>query len=217
MLKINKNKTVNNLQSVLDTNGDIRIINSATRNLVGRFYFTSIDSKDTKRFIKTVERLVRTSPSYSGYVKYLSEQGLVMDVVYSKITAEKATLEFHHYPFTLYDIVEIVVNYHVRKRDEFTSLSIAEEVIKLHYENLIGMARLAKTSHQLTHAGKLFVPLDSVFGNVNEFVHRYYDGLFPDQIETFNSLIAYDETYPGLPVKDPNIPWAYIGGFLKDI
>ena len=98
-------------------------------------------------------------------------------------------------------------------RDRFLS----EEVIKLHYENLVGMARLAKTSHQLTHAGKLFVPLDSVFGNVNEFVHRYYDGLFPDQIETFNSLIAYDETYPGLPVKDPNIPWAYIGGFLKDI
>ena len=86
-----------------------------------------------------------------------------------------------------------MVNLHIKNGEDFTSLSIAEEVINLHYGNVVGMARLSKTSHQLTHAGKLFIPLDSVFGNVNEFVNRYYDGLFQNQIDTFNTLVHLDE------------------------
>ena len=151
MLTINKNKTVNNIYSLPTPTGDVNLMNSNTRNLVGRFYFKSIEAKDIKRFIKNVEKLVRTSPSYTSYVAYLGNMGLVNDVVYSKITNEKATLEFHHYPFTLYDIVEIVVNLHIKNGEDFTSLSIAEEVINLHYGNVVGMARLSKTSHQLTH------------------------------------------------------------------
>ena len=205
MLKINKTKTVNNITSLPTANGDVTLINNKNRNLVGRFFFTSMDGKDTKRFIKNVERLVRSSPSYKKYIAYLGDQGLVNDVVYSKITAEKATLEFHHYPFTLYDIVEIIVNYHLKRRDKFTSLSIAEEVIQCHFDNLIGLARLSKTSHQLTHAGKLFVPLDSVFGNVNEFVNKYYDGFFPDQIDTYNNLIKLDEDVTTGKIDPTNI------------
>ena len=205
MLKINKTKTVNNITSLPTANGDVTLINNKNRNLVGRFFFTSMDGKDTKRFIKNVERLVRSSPSYKKYIAYLGDQGLVNDVVYSKITAEKATLEFHHYPFTLYDIVEIIVNYHLKRRDKFTSLSIAEEVIQCHFDNLIGLARLSKTSHQLTHAGKLFVPLDSVFGNVNEFVSKYYDGFFPDQIDTYNNLIKLDEDVTTGKIDPTNI------------
>lgn len=205
MLKINKTKTVNNITSLPTANGDVTLINNKNRNLVGRFFFTSMDGKDTKRFIKNVERLVRSSPSYKKYIAYLGDQGLVNDVVYSKITAEKATLEFHHYPFTLYDIVEIIVNYHLKRRDKFTSLSIADEVIRCHFDNLIGLARLSKTSHQLTHAGKLFVPLDSVFGNVNEFVNKYYDGFFPDQIDTYNNLIKLDEDVTTGKIDPTNI------------
>ena len=205
MLKINKTKTVNNITSLPTANGDVTLINNKNRNLVGRFFFTSMDGKDTKRFIKNVERLVRSSPSYKKYIAYLGDQGLVNDVVYSKITAEKATLEFHHYPFTLYDIVEIIVNYHLKRRDKFTSLSIAEEVIQCHFDNLIGLARLSKTSHQLTHAGKLFVPLDSIFGNVNEFVNKYYDGFFPDQIDTYNNLIKLDEDVTTGKIDPTNI------------
>ena len=205
MLKINKSKTVNNITSLPTANGDVTLINNKNRNLVGRFFFSSMDGKDTKRFIKNVERLVRTSPSYKRYIAYLSDQGLVNDVLYSKITSEKATLEFHHYPFTLYDIVEIIVNYHLKRRDKFTSLSIADEVIQCHFDNLIGLARLAKTSHQLTHAGKLFVPLDSIFGNVNEFVNKYYDGFFPDQIDTYNNLIKMDEDVATGKIDPTNI------------
>ena len=205
MLKINKTKTVNNITSLPTANGDVTLINNKNRNLVGRFFFTSMDGKDTKRFIKNVERLVRSSPSYKKYIAYLGDQGLVNDVVYSKITAEKATLEFHHYPFTLYDIVEIIVNYHLKHKEKFTSLSIAEEVIQCHFDNLIGLARLSKTSHQLTHAGKLFVPLDSVFGNVNEFVNKYYDGFFPDQIDTYNNLIKLDEDVTAGKIDPTNI------------
>ena len=195
MLQIDKNKTVNNIKSIKHEDGDITLVDTRSRNFLGKFYYHGIEAKETKRFIKNVEKLVRTSDSYKKYIGYLGQQGLTADVLHANITQDKATLEFHHYPFTLYDIVEIIVNYHMKKNDRFTSLTIAEEVIQCHFENLIGLARLSKTSHQLTHSGKLFVPLSSVFGNVNEFIQRYYDGLFTDQIETFNTLVKMDEDY----------------------
>lgn len=195
MLKIDKGKTVNNIKSIKEADGDVTLINNQTRNFLGKFYFHGIETKEIKQFIKNVEKLVRTSDSYKKYIGYLGTQGLTHDVTMKNITQDKATLEFHHYPFTLYDIVEIIVNYHMKKNDRFTSLSIAEEVIECHFENLIGVARLSKTNHQLTHSGCLFIPLASVFGNVNKFVEKYYDGLFTDQIETYNTLVKLDTEY----------------------
>lgn len=192
--KVNKSNTVNNLKSIRNIKDDIIIKDIKSRNVLGSFYFEAGDIKQNKKFIKNVESLVRHSKEYNRYIAYLSEdQNLTNDVYMSNISSEDATLEFHHYPFTLYDIVEIVLNKHIIEKDNITSLSMTKEVMQLHYDNKIGLVRLSKTNHQLTHAGKIYIPMDSVFGKVNAFVDEYYKYIFDDQIEKFNQLVNFND------------------------
>lgn len=191
-LKIDKNRTINNIKSITKDN-NIVLINSNNRSVVDEFYYIQGDSKQSKKFIKSVEGLIRKSEEYSNYIRYLSTiQGINSDALMANITSANATLEFHHYPFTLYDIVEIVLNHNLTNNIKFTSITLAEEVMKLHYDNIIGVTRLSNTVHQLTHAGEVFIPLSSIFGDVNEFINRYYDSIYSDQIEKYNKLIEID-------------------------
>ena len=193
MREIDKGRTINNIQSI-SKDGNVILINKDNRNKIDEFYFQPEDTKDIKRFIKNVENLVRSSVEYSNYISYLSnDQGIINDALMSKITSDSATLEFHHYPFTLYDIVEIVLNYNIKRKNKVTSISLAEEVMKLHYKNIVGLTRVSKTVHQLAHSGSIFIPLDSIFGDVNEFINQYFDSIFTDQIEKYNILVEIDK------------------------
>ena len=66
-------------------------------------------------------------------------------------------LEFHHYPFTLYDICEIVVMKGAADQKYESSFSAAKKIMDLHYKNIIGLVPLTKTNHELAHDGKIFL------------------------------------------------------------
>lgn len=204
--KVNKANSVNNIISLPARDGDTELYDKNYRNVLSSFYFNgTIDPKINKKFIKAVESEIRRSPQYSEYIRYLStDQNLTVDVYSGNISSEMATTEFHHYPFTLYDIVEIIVNKHIQQKDKYTSFDIAQEVLQLHYDNLIGLVKLTKTNHELVHAGKLFIPLDSVFGKVNTFTEMYKTYMFTDQIDKFNELVRETKEYNDRNV-DPNI------------
>lgn len=204
--KVNKANSVNNIISLPAKDGDTELYDKNYRNVLSSFYFNgTIDPKINKKFIKAVESEIRRSPQYSEYIHYLStDQNLTVDVYSGNISSEMATTEFHHYPFTLYDIVEIIVNKHIQQKDKYTSFDIAQEVLQLHYDNLIGLVKLTKTNHELVHAGKLFIPLDSVFGKVNTFTEMYKTYMFTDQIDKFNELVRETKEYNDRNV-DPNI------------
>lgn len=192
--KINKLRNFENIQSKKKSNNQI-LVNKEDYNQVGSFYFDPDDTKEIKSFIKNVQRLVRSSEEYKRYISYLnSELELESDSFMGNITSESASLEFHHHPFTLYDIVEIIVNKHIMEDTDITSISIAEEVLKLHFDNLVGLVKLSATNHELVHEQKLFIPHDMIFGNVNEFVNIYYDYIYDDMIDKYNKLINIDES-----------------------
>lgn len=190
---IQPRNTVGNVQSTNLPDGNVVLKNVTTKDTIGSFYYYPTDVKKNKKFIKRIEATIRRSEEYSNYLGYLhQEMNLNNDVIFGNISADKAKLEFHHYPFTLYDIVEIVVNKHIKKHDKFNSFQVSEEILRLHFQNKIGLALVAKTTHDLMHAGKLYIPMESVFGDVNSFVDEYRDYLFQDQIDKFNQLVTYD-------------------------
>lgn len=196
LIPINKAKTVNNLASVKREDGDVEIKNINTRSFVSSYYFKIGDPKAVTKFIKNVEKLVRTSDEYRRYIAYLSEDmGIINDAITNGIDSDMASLEFHHYPLSLYDIVEIVLNKNIVNNTPITSIKIAYDVLLLHYANKVGLARLTKTNHQLTHAGDIVVPLDSVFGDVNAFMEENLDYIFDDQLDRYNKLINQVEDH----------------------
>lgn len=164
------------------------------------FYFNGFyEEREYKKFIKNIEKLIRTSDEYRNYIEQLHTTitALNVDNVLSYITSNDATIEFHHYPFTLYDVVDIVTVQKFFEQVDFTSFSIAKEVLELHHKNLIGLVPLSKTNHELAHAGELFLSAKQIFGEYKKFMKRYPEGINQDLHEKIKQLNELTEkNYP---------------------
>lgn len=155
------------------------------------FYFEDYyDDKLVKRFIKSVEKMIRTSREYKAYIELLRTNihALNHDNIMSNITTADVDLEFHHYPFSLYDIIEIIILEHITKSEKFTSFQIAKEVMNLHFKHQIGIVPLTKTTHELSHSGNLFLSQRQIFGNYKQFMKDHASGISRDLKDKITSM-----------------------------
>ena len=151
------------------------------------------DEKTFSKLVKRIEMVVRKSPELKYYIQYLKDE-LKMDkcYFYKNLNSEDISIELHHYPFTLYDIVETVITKAIKSRDkcEFSTFTLAEEVMALHYRNVIGLVPLSITLHQLAHSGNIYVPMKAVFGDVKTFLSEYKEFIKSDLIKKFEQILT---------------------------
>ena len=172
------NNLIGNIETV-HTDNNI-IIKSNKSIFYNSFYFQDFyDDKCVTSFIKGTERLIRQSQEYDDYLSLMKTNYniLTYDNILSHIGDVDATIEFHHYPFTLYEIVEAVMNHHFLHKENFTSFSLAKEIMELHFKQKIGFIPLSTTNHQLAHGEQLFISTKQVFGKWEEFAAMYDDGI----------------------------------------
>ena len=201
--KINKPNETNNILSMKKEEDVVLAIKGDSRNVIGSFYFDDFsNTKSIKKFIKNIESQIRGSKEYKEYIWHLdNEIGINRCSVFGNISNEdEVSLEFHHYPFTLYDIVEIVINDMVKRNEKFSSFDIINEVLDLHRRNEVGLVKLCKTAHELVHDGQIFIKLESVFGKVSKFIETYNQtNSIPEElIDKYNNLIDMNE----MDIKD---------------
>lgn len=159
------------------------IVKGAKSIYMAGFYFTNFYSdSEVNKFIKNTEKLIRTSREYSTYIELLrnTTHALNRDSVQGNITTVDVDLEFHHYPITLYDIVEIVMMKNALDKKEFNTFTIAKEVMELHYKNMIGLVSLTKTNHELAHENALFLSTKQIFGDWEKFIAEYKPAVTPE-------------------------------------
>lgn len=133
-----------------------------------------LEEKDKKAIIKSAERLVRSSIEYSSYLGQLKGLAdLTRCSILGNIDTEMASIEMHHYPFSLYDIVDIVFNKKVERGEPITSITLMNEVLEMHFNHYCGMVPLSKTIHEMTHSGRIFINLDQVFWDPEPFLKKY--------------------------------------------
>lgn len=142
-------------------------------------YTVSVNTDNEKhRLITRIERIVRSSGEYRDYIAFL-RQNIGMDACaffnnVSKQTNRKIKIEVHHTPLTLYDIVKIVLEKYIQTGEVLDDLMIAEEVVKIHYNNQVGLIPLSKTLHEVVHnSEKLTIPMYMIFGNYTKFLREY--------------------------------------------
>lgn len=195
MKSINKSNEVNNILSIKKNDNIVLIDKNNRYDILSSYYFNDyINQKKLKRFIKHIESRFRSSLEYKKYLGFLiNDQNIKSCSIFGNIDEESATLEFHHYPFTLYDIVEIIINKYIMTNTKFNSFIILQELINIHYNNEVGLVRLCKTAHELVHDGSIFISIDSVFGKVNEFINNYYNYIPEDLIKKYNDIIEMDK------------------------
>ena len=157
---------------------------------LGVFYSVEIfeTEKEKKFYIKNIEKLIRTSTEYTKFIKYLrADLEFNKCAILNELTTASVSIELHHAPFTLYDLVESVVNKRIDKAFPLTTFSIAEEVMLLHYTNAVGLVPLSKTMHELVHSGDSdIIDKKMIIGNYEQF-EREYSPFFSAQLLTKHS------------------------------
>lgn len=146
-----------------------------------RDYFS--DEVPYNKFVKEVEKLVRTSKDYSAFVSYIKNiLGINFCQVSSKIYDTDATIEMHHGPiFTLYDICSIILNYYIKTGKKITTFKIANAVIEEHFALRVQVVMMAVTNHEAIKNKDIYLNVHQGIGNVNEFIKRYADCFDDDQ------------------------------------
>lgn len=145
------------------------------------------NDRSRTKFIKKVERLVRMSMEYRDYIVFLREN-VGMDACaffsnVSKDTSKRIKIEVHHAPFTLYDICDIVLCKYEKSGLPINALDISDEVMMLHYKNMVGLVPLSKTLHEVIHSSdKLIIPATVIYGNYKTILQEYEKYDIPEYI-----------------------------------
>ena len=145
------------------------------------YYVAISNDKERHKFIKRVEKIVRSSKEYRDYIQFLKEHvGLDKCVFFQNVTnggenkKSRISIEIHHEPFTLYEIVDTVLTKYQDEGLPINDLLIADEVLELHYNNQVGLVPLSKTMHEMIHnSTKVIVPLNMCYGQYSEFLEEY--------------------------------------------
>jgi len=162
--------------------------------------YTSVEDIDDK-MISYIEKEVRGSYEYKSYINYLKTE---LDLNQCELMpgldpkTDPVSIEFHHYPITLYEIVAIVSNKLLSEIDEGESVSsfeISEQVMKEHYENNVGLVPLTSTLHEAAHSRSIIVPINTINGNYTKFINKYNDYINSEIMDkiTDNITVSSDE------------------------
>ena len=148
------------------------------------------DGKDFSKFVKDIEKTVRSSYEYKQFIKYLRENFGMNKCAFLNVSNEVngADIEIHHYPLTLFDIVNIIIRKRMHENESLSPFMVAEEVLKCHYQLLVGLIPLSETVHQLAHSGRLFIPVNKVMGRYKLFVDIYYPFIESEMLDTLKMI-----------------------------
>ena len=156
-----------------------------------------VTAEESVRFIKKIEALIRSSNEYKAYISYLrNDLGMNRCSFFPNLdmTTDEIGLEMHHCPINLYTMVDIVITHRLARGQPVTSLSVADEVMRMHFENMVGMVPLCRSAHKLVHANALTVHPAMVHGDWLGFLRSYPDGVSEELVAQLLAFVAVDVT-----------------------
>ena len=149
-----------------------------------------LPNENMVKFTKGVEKLVRKHDRYKKYISYIKNiVKLKHCQVLKNITDEDASIEMHHGIIDLFDICDIVTQYHLLHGWKVSTPRIARAVLEEHYQNRIPVIMVSTTVHQEIHNGSLFIPYKSFFGDFKAFIKKYDKAISEDIREKINRYI----------------------------
>jgi len=166
----------------------INEIPTTTRNVI------IMNEKDKIKLIKTIERIVRSSMEYKQYIQYLRDEiDMTLCSFFNNINnknTKKISIEIHHEPFTLFDLTQIVLDKWVNEEKDIIPLLIA-------------------------HNGKLFIPLQNLFGNFVSFIEEYEKYISKDLLSLLEAKfkISKELSEPDMSILEKKYIYLEIKGF----
>lgn len=142
-----------------------------------------MDSVNVSKFVKAVEKMVRTSKDYSAFISTLKNQyGLTFSQISKYITDEDTAIEMHHGPlFTLYDIAEVITFHFLKTGQRINTFTVSNKVMQEHWDRNVQVMFVSITEHEGIHNKDIFINHTQCFGDINGFIKKYIDALSDDQ------------------------------------
>lgn len=160
-------------------------------------YIGDINENNIDKYIKKIEKLIRGSFEYRNYISYIKNELEIKNCAFLRNINEPKLIDIHHYPLTLFDISEIVLNKHIEEKSQIDIFIIANEIVELHYMNYIGLIPISKTVHQLFHKNEesIHISLNQVFGNFIKFLELYKKYLNERMINKLKHVLMSENKY----------------------
>ena len=144
------------VESIPGDEDNIELVGTHNAYSISMYLYKDPDPTYFSRFIKSVERVVRGNKDYEIYLDYLREEkNLNTCSIFHNIQAGDASIELHHFPFTLYTLCSITASKLLKSNLKVSTFIVADEVIKLHFKEVVGLVPLTVTMHELAHLGKI--------------------------------------------------------------
>lgn len=139
--------------------------------LLDIYTYEFYDIKELNKFVSNCKKLVRSSLEYSTWVSFIKHEKNLCQ--YTHESNNVLTVDLHHHPYSLENIVKIVLQKQIQVNNKTTTLDVAKEVLQLHYDNKVGYILLIKSLHEKFHNGYLKIPIEIVNGNWKQFEQEY--------------------------------------------
>ena len=170
-----------------------KILNIEIEEMPVRPKFLDRTARERRKFITKIEQMVRSSDEYKEYIKYLKSH---FDMSHCEVfpavvngNGKKYSIEIHHEPFQLSWIVDTVIRKRQDLDESLDPFDIADEVMNLHYEGVIGLIPLCVTAHELVHSDRIAIPLQLIYHRYDLFA-KEYDPWIPEYVKDIVKLKA---------------------------
>ena len=174
------------------------------KNIIEDFEIDLINNIEDLTYgqISKVESLIRHSRYYKRYIYYIASNSFnnITSIDFFKDycdDSEDITTELHHI-ITLYDLVVIAAAKLISEKDpdEYISIyTIADEVLEMHFKDLIPTVILAKNVHELVHAASYNIFNENIEihkGRLEKFKEIYKDFIDEDLLNNIDFIIKYN-------------------------
>lgn len=156
--------------------------------------YTCVEDLTEKAILRLERAIIRPSYEYKNYIQYLKYEldlnkcDLMPGI---DVKTDPISLELHHHPFTLFDITQTIAKEMILNSDgePVSGFDIAEQVMKEHFENNVGLIPLTSTLHEMVHSNSVVVPLDYIYGNYTNFYNKYKEFMVPELVDKFEDML----------------------------
>ena len=191
---------------------DIRIEEKPTRPT-----YTFRNNKERYNYCCLIKAMVRASPEYREYIAFLKKyMRMNKCAVWSKLPTDtkRYRIELHNTPFTLMEIINVVVSKRQELGETLNPYLVTEEVLELHYDDKVGLINLCITAHELAEKDRIFIPLQHIYQNYVAFVEDYEEFMDSNLKQKIELIIQMSQKCDQIvsDVLDPEFVYINIEG-----
>lgn len=194
-----------------------RVIDIQIEEKPSRPVYTFKTNKERYKYCTMVKTMIRRTPEYKQLVKFLKKhRGMDCCDVFRKLSNDPDErkyyrIELHHHPFTLMEIINVVVSKRQALGETLNPFFVTEEILELHYDGKVGLMNLSVTAHELAECGRIFIPLHRIRNqDYLKFVEEYESYMDSNLIKKIELMIQMSEKAKDITTDCLDTEFVYI-------